>query len=56
MDIPQELKEAIEEVVTGVKHTNLIEQSQKISEKYRENEGKGKRLVTQQEEAVFSEK
>ena len=52
MDIPQELKEAIEEVVTGVKHTNLIEQSQKISEKYRENEGKGKRLVTQQEEAI----
>lgn len=52
MDIPQELREAIEEVVTGVKHTNLIEQSQKISEKYRENEGKGKRLVTQQEEAI----
>lgn len=52
MEIPQELKEAIEEVVMGVKHTNLIEQSQKISEKYRGNDGKGKRLVTQKEEAI----
>ena len=52
MDIPQELKEAIEKVVLDVKHANLIEKSQKISEKYRENDGKGKRLVTQQEEAI----
>ena len=52
MDIPQELKEAIEEVALDVKHANLIEKSQKISEKYRENDGKGKRLVTQQEEAI----
>lgn len=52
MDIPQELKEAIDEVITGIKHTNLIEQSQKISEKYRENDGKGKKLVTERTEAI----
>lgn len=52
MEIPQELKEAIEGVMTGVKYSNLIEQSQKISEKYRNNDGKGKRLVTQEEEAI----
>ena len=39
MDIPQELKTAIEEAMTEVKHTNLIEKSQNISEKYRKNDG-----------------
>lgn len=52
MDIPQELKEAIEKVSTRIKHTNIIEESQSISKKYRENDGKGKKLVTKQSEAV----
>lgn len=52
MNIPQELKDAIENVMTGMKHTELIEKSQKISERYRENDGKGKRLVTLQTEAI----
>lgn len=52
MDIPQNLKEAIQDVMTGIQYTNLIEESQKISQKYRQNDGKGKRLVTEQTEAV----
>lgn len=52
MDIPQKLKDVIEEIATGSKHSNIIEESQKISKMYRENEGKGKRLVTKQSEAM----
>jgi len=52
MDIPQELKEKIEKMMTGINHTNLIENAQKISEKYRGNDGKGKRMVTKNMEAV----
>lgn len=52
MDIPQELKEQIEKIITGLKHKNIIEESQAISKKYRENDGKGKKLVTKQTEAV----
>lgn len=52
MDIPQELKDAIQKVSTGIKHTNIVEESQKISKMYRENDGKGKKMVTQQSEAM----
>lgn len=52
MDIPQELKEAIQKVSTGIKHTNIVEESQKISKIYRENDGRGKKLVTKQSEAT----
>jgi len=52
MDIPQELKDAIEKIITGTKHKNIIEESQVISKKYRENDGNGKKLVTKQSEAV----
>lgn len=52
MDIPQKLKEVIEEVSRGSKYSNIIEESQKISKMYRENEGKGKKMVTQQSEAM----
>ena len=37
MDIPQELKDQIEKISTGLKHKNVIEESQAISKKYREN-------------------
>ena len=52
MDIPQELKEQIEKIITGLKHKNIIEESQSISKKYRQNDGKGKKLVTKQIEAI----
>ena len=52
MDIPQELKDQIEKIITGIKHKNVIEESQTISKKYRENDGKGKKLVTKQTEAI----
>ena len=52
MDIPQELKEGIERIVSENKFTQIIEESQGISKRYRENDGKGKRLVTKQSEAM----
>jgi len=51
MDIPQELKDEIEKISTN-QHTQIIEQSQLISKKYRENDGEGKKLVTKQSEAI----
>lgn len=52
MDIPQELKDQIEKISTGLKHKNVIEESQSISKKYRENDGKGKKMITKQTEAI----
>ena len=52
MDIPQELKEKMEKITLEMQHTKIIEESQSISKKYRENEGKGKKLVTKQSEAI----
>ena len=51
MDIPQELREEIEKI--SINHrTEIIEESQVISKKYRENDGKGKKLVTKKTEAL----
>lgn len=52
MDIPQELKDAIEKISAEIKYKNIVEESQSISKKYRENDGRGKKLVTKQSEAV----
>lgn len=52
MEIPQELKDAIEKQLTGIQTVNIIEEAQKISKKYRENNGKGKKLVTKETEAL----
>ncbi len=52
MDISQELKEAIDKIITETNYKNIIEESQLISKKYRENDGKGKKLVTKQTEAI----
>ena len=52
VDIPQELKEKIEKITLEMQHTKIIEESQSISKKYRDNEGKGKKLVTKQSEAI----
>lgn len=51
MDIPQELKEEIERISRN-HHSQIIEESQAISKKYRENDGKGSRLVTKNSEAT----
>ena len=51
MDIPQELKEKIEKI-SNIGHMKIIEESQSISKKYRENDGKGKKIVTKQSEAI----
>jgi len=51
MDIPQELKDEIEKISIN-QHAQIIEQSQSISKKYRENDGKGRKLVTKQSEAL----
>ena len=51
MDIPQELKEAVEKI-SVIDRAKIIEQSQAISKKYRENDGKGKKLVTTSSEAT----
>ena len=51
MDIPQELKEQIEKI-SSIQHKKIIEESQVISKKYRENDGKGKRLVEKESEAI----
>lgn len=52
VDIPQELKEEIGKITLEMQHTKIIEEAQSISKKYRENEGKGKKLVTKQSEAI----
>lgn len=51
MDIPQELKDEIEKISIN-QHKQIVEESQAISKKYRENDGKGKKLVTKQSEAI----
>ena len=51
MDIPQELKDEIEGISIN-QHSKIIEESKSISKKYRENDGKGKKLVTKKTEAL----
>lgn len=52
MDIPEELKNAIEEMLLKNKNNEIIQNAQIISNKYRKNDGKGKRLLTEQNEAI----
>lgn len=52
MELPIELKTAIEEEIAGIKHGELLENAQSISMKYRTESGNGKRLVTAQSEAA----
>ena len=52
MDIPEELKRAIEELLLKNKTNEIIENAQIISTRYRNNDGKGKRLLTKQNEAI----
>lgn len=51
MEIPQELKENIENLIIGG-HLKIIEQAQNVSKKYRENTGKGNKIITSNSEAI----
>lgn len=52
MDIPEELKDSINKLLSENKSSNIIENAQIISNRYRKNDGKGKRLLTNELEAV----
>lgn len=52
MDIPEELKDSINRLLSENKSSNIIENAQTISNRYRKNDGKGKRLLTNEAEAV----
>ena len=52
MDIPQELKIAIENQLVGIKNNKIIENSQRISNRYRNNTSSGEILLNKQEEAL----
>ena len=52
MDIPDELKKSIDELIKENKTNRIIENAQIISDRYRNNDGQGKRLLTEQDEAI----
>lgn len=52
MELPIELKLAIEHEIVGIKHSRLMEDAQTLSKKYRTESGQGKRLLTENNEAV----
>lgn len=52
MELPVELKLAIENQLVGIKHARLMEDAQTLSKKYRNESGHGKRLLTENNEAV----
>ena len=52
MKIPQELKTAIENQIIGIKSNKIVENAQQISNRYRNNEGRGNRMLTNKDEAL----
>ena len=52
MDLPGALKEKIEEKAAACSHSRLVEASQAISLRYRQESGKGNRLLTEDLEAL----
>lgn len=52
MDIPEDLKNAIDELISKNKTNEIIENAQIISNRYRKNDGKGKRLLTEKNEII----
>lgn len=52
MDLPIELKMAIENQVIGMKQAQLKQKAQSLSEKYRNESGHGKRLITESNEVA----
>lgn len=51
MELPQELKLAIEDTINNINHKNLMINSQAITDKYKNHSGLGKSLITNKEEA-----
>ncbi|MCR4944224.1 MAG: small ribosomal subunit Rsm22 family protein [Clostridium sp.] len=52
MQLPIELKTAIENQITDIKHNELKDISKSITDKYRNESGRGKRLISKEAEAV----
>ena len=52
MKIPQELRIAIENQIIGIKSNKIVENAQQISNRYRNNEGRGNRMLTNKDEAL----
>lgn len=52
MELPIKFKLAIKKQTVGIKHTQLMEDAQRLSKKYRTESGHGKRLLTCNNEAV----
>jgi len=52
MDLPIELKLAIENQLMSAKHSRLMEDAKSLSQRYRTESGHGKRLLTENNEAV----
>ena len=52
MDVPEELKENINKLLEKNQINKILEDAQNVSDRYRRNEGIGKRLLTKESEAV----
>ena len=52
MDIPEELKENINKLLKENQINKILEDAQTVSNRYRNNDGKGKKLLTKESEAV----
>ena len=52
MDIPSQLRQALEQLYTGMQQTQMKQDSQNISLRYRSQSGKGQRLLTSDNEAI----
>jgi len=52
MEFPIELRNAIEKQVTGYQHSQLKKMAQDLSDRYRKESGRGKKLLTQDMEAA----
>lgn len=52
VDIPEELKENIDKLLKENQMHKILEDAQTVSNRYRNNDGKGKKLLTKESEAV----
>ena len=52
MDIPEELKENINKLLNENQIHKILEDAQTVSNRYRNNDGRGKKLLTKESEAV----
>ena len=52
MEIPEKLKENINKLLKENQISKVVEDSQIVSNRYRNNDGNGKKLLTQKSEAI----